>query len=71
MLGFQDGEPGLLVRPPQRPVGLMGQGKVVQGVTAVDLGCLSAGFQLLQGVGTDRLQLAETNLCLGRRAEVR
>ena len=69
MLGFQDSEPGLLVRPAQGPLGLMGLGEVVHSVTTADLVCLSAGFQLLQGVRTNRLQLAETDLCLGPRLE--
>ena len=63
---LEDGEPGLLVRPSQRPVGLTGLGKVVQGVAPADLGCLSAGFQLLQRIGTDRLQLTVTDISLGR-----
>ena len=68
MLGFQYVEPGLLVRPPQRPLGLNGLGKVVQSVAAADLVCLIAVFQLLQGIGTDRLQLTVTNVCLVPRA---
>ncbi len=39
----------------------------MQRVAAVGPGCLSAGFQLLQRVGPDRLQLTETDFPLGPR----
>ena len=67
LLGFQNGKPGLLMWPPHGPAGLMGLGKVVKSVAAAGLGRLSAGFQHLQRIGTDRLELTVTNLCLGAR----
>ena len=52
-------QPVTLVRPSQRLAGLLGQGKVVGGVTPVDCRRFTVRLQLLEGKGTDRFQLAE------------
>ena len=64
-LGLQAPEPRAMAQPPQRAVGLLGQGSVVVGVAAADLGGVGPGAQALGGERADRLEHPRTEAALG------